>query len=758
MSADSSWRLSGWLAWRGLRAHPGENLLRLVAITVAVVVLMVGCALQPTALARSEHTANHLLPIVTDSRTEGLQVRKDDDWYVDEAITLITVAAVGKAPKTYDGVPLPQPGELVVSPAMADLLVSDPTLRARYPDRIVAELPESSLLGPGSLVVWRYDDRIVAEDGGWLGTPADRHVDEGIATYVPDEISYALPLLVIGFLLPLFALVVLITTLGAARRERRLAALRLVGLTDRQAKLAVAMEDGFVTVAGELVGCLLFWASVPWVAQRLPVEGGVWAADVAVAMPATPILLLLLPVVAVAAGMVGLRTLRTSPLGVERGSAVRVPRWRRAIPLVVGLAMVAVVLARLLPGAAVEAPVLMVASVLVMVGLAGAMAPAVRELSARIAPRSDSLAGLIASRRVLADPVRATRVTVGMTLMLTIAGPLLVFLPLIADVATPSLARLSADLGPTTLTATVNPGTPTPATGEGVAASARIDRLFVQGADESVWPIVAVDCDQLAAVSRVSAAHCRRGLAATGSRAPTGRVRPVRESVDEEAGTVGWIPDGSAFDLPQQPVSSSTFTRLEAVLGTGSVLLVDRTVLPAGTEAHTGATLLAVPEPGASEQARTTILHATGETSSTLGEQHAIASRTTRDLRIVAGLAAVLIIAVAASATFLTAYEQVRGSLAERRLLTIAGAPRRLLRRALVLQVSAPVVLGVVPAVLVSLLLALGFARLISHTTIPLPIGPLLTAALIALIAPFVATALVLRITDDPVTATGEQE
>ena len=427
---------------------------------VAVVLLLVGCALAPTALVRSARSADAIVPLSAHPGAgEVVRATVDEDYAEGTPITLVSVAVPAAEATTWRDLTLPRPGELVVSPAMSSLLddaAGGAVLRERYPGRVVGEVPEARLLGPHALVVWRGVDLAdLPADAGWL-TDRAKPADD-VASALPDELGYGYPLLVLGFLLPLFALVALLASLGGVRREQRLAALRLVGLTDRSAKLAAALEDGLLSAGSAVVGAGLALLVVPLLAPLAPVRAGVWPADVTVDWRVGVPLLVLFPVVSLLASLAGLRLLATSPLGVERRSVARpVRRWRLA-PLALGAILLTGVLAGLAGPAVVRAPVLMATTALLMAGLAASLPFVVRAVAARGVVTSRSLPGLLAARRTLGDPGRASRVAVALTLMVAVSGPLLVFFPLIADLTTPDLDRMAARVGGNTLTVTRGP-------------------------------------------------------------------------------------------------------------------------------------------------------------------------------------------------------------------------------------------------------------------------------------------------------------
>ena len=149
-------------------------------------------------------------------------------------------------------------------------------------------------------------------------------------------------LAVIGALAPVAVFVSTATRLSAARREQRLAALRLVGATASQVTWLAAVEALFVTIVGLLAGIGLFFLMRPLVA-KIPLDAATWFPG-SIVPPLTPAigLLLAIQVVGVAASVLALRRVVVTPLGVQRRHTPGMPGVRRAVPLVVSLALLPV--------------------------------------------------------------------------------------------------------------------------------------------------------------------------------------------------------------------------------------------------------------------------------------------------------------------------------------------------------------------------------------------------------------------------------
>ena len=759
--------LIAWLAVRSLTVARSDVAVRLGTAAVAVLLLLVGAALGPTAEARSGRVADAMVPLSTQpSPGDGVRAALVDDYWHGQPVRTLLVATERRT-VSWHGVRLPAPGEVVTSPQLARELEGSPTLRARYPGRRIGHVPDALLVGPRQLVVWRgvAPDRL-PENAGWMsldgrGGPSD------IRESVPGELQYAYPLLAVGFLVPLVALMALLSSLGATRREQRLAALRLVGLQDRDAKVSAALEDGLIGAAGCLAGLAAFWLLVPTVSARLPIWGGLWADDIAVSWTLALPLMIAFPVVAVASAYAGLRGLRTSPLGVERRTRHRTPSAWRLVPLLVGVAGVGMARPSLIASADVRAPLVIAAIGWIMVGLAAAVPLLVAVGARRARSRAGSLTGLLAASRIAARPVAVARVAVGLTCMVVVSGPLLVFFPLIGDVGASSYHELASTVGPDTLVVVEDAAVDTDSSGtrgmdravdsreawselersDEVETLLAVDVVTVRGAKGQTTVLGVVDCRDLARLVAVTVTDCSRGLVAPDPRnaLPGGAVRAVVREVRAD-GRERERATGPAFEVPSSLRPHDIVDHLDAGASLGFDAIVASASLPAAALAGPFPRVTFVePVPGQLEPVRNLVLQATGQSALSVHETYEIASRTTKDFTLLTAIAAALIVTIAGLSTLVSATDEVRTSGAERRLLEIGGAPTTLLARTLLLTMVVPVLVGVLPATGLTLVSAAAFLSLASYYTAPVPVVGVLAAAGLALAAPVLATAVVAR-------------
>ncbi|WP_370289359.1 FtsX-like permease family protein [Nocardioides sp.] len=763
-----------WVAARGLVAERAETTIRLVVGVVAVLVALAGAAMHPTALVRSQHTAAGLLPVAPpEAHSAGVLVVQTDDYYRRDPIRVRTTALVG-APVADARLQLRMPpvGGLITSPRMRRLLGTDPVLARRYPGPVVGVVADDGLRGPRELVVWRtVPPEQMPADAGWFDPAAARSSGD-IATLVPTELRFASSMLIVGFLVPLLALLGVVGTLGAARRERRLASMRLVGMTDREARASAALSAALAAALSAVAAWACFELLVPVVAPRLPVEAGVWPDDVRLPVVALVVVLVAFPLLAAAATWLGLRSLVTSPLGVERRSrAARARRWP-AVLLSAGAVVLGLLVTGTVEDRVVRSNLALLAAVLLMVGLVATLPPLAALAARLLARRTSGLGSLVAARSIIVDPARATRSAVGLSLLVCAAGPLLVFFPLIADTASSDLSRLGRLVGDDTLLATTAPlDGPRPAAGvpaagpsgrapahavtedaardDAIAAAVSIDLVPLQSTagEPSELIVGVVDCDRLETITRIPATSCAGGLAVAPQRLQ-GTYAAYRESSIGDDGRIVRTPLGEPVTLDIAPTTSRRLEVLYDGLAVSPGLLLPRSAL--GPTLPTGGfarLTLARPRPGMLEEARTRLARASDGEALSIGEKYAIATRTTRDFRAITAGAGLLVVVIAALTTAVTAHEQVRRGEPERRLLWVSGADGAVARRTVLVQTLVPAMLALAPAVAISLGLTFELVTLLETARVSVPVGAVLTVAALGLAVTAMAGQAVVRLT-----------
>ncbi|MFI1957423.1 ABC transporter permease [Streptomyces althioticus] len=239
---------------------------------------------------------------------------------------------------------LPEPGTMVVSPALKELLGSDEgeLLRDRLPYDIVGTIGDPGLIGSQELA-WYAGGTGLAER---LDSPTVMRID----AFGADRSQYTEPLDPVLVMLTLVIFVVLLVPVGVfiatavrfggERRDRRLAALRLVGSDSRMTRRIAAGEALAGAVLGLLFGTVFFLAGREFAASVQLFRVSVFPSD----LNPSPLLVLLVavavPAAAVVVTLLALRGVVIEPLGVVRTArpARRRLWWRLLLPLA-GIAM-----------------------------------------------------------------------------------------------------------------------------------------------------------------------------------------------------------------------------------------------------------------------------------------------------------------------------------------------------------------------------------------------------------------------------------
>ncbi|HEX8863908.1 MAG TPA: FtsX-like permease family protein [Actinomycetes bacterium] len=424
--------LAARLALRGGR----EPLIRLVVtaigVALGVTLLLLAAAAFPALHAHDVRRAwvktstRNLRPAQREADTQPLLWRVRTDTFENHDIIWVDVAALGpRAPLPPGLARLPGPGDLAVSPALSRLLRSTPRalLGDRFPGRVMATVGNQALVSPDQLVIFAGHDP--AELRASIGVIQVRSIESATPGLKASGFLRVMVVIgIVGLLVPVAVFVATATRLAAARREQRLAALRLVGATPRQTAVIAAVEVTLAAAAGTGLGFAAFAVARPVVA-RIPFDGSSFLTS-DLRLPAGMSLLVVLgvPVLAACAALVSLRRVQVSPLGIVRRAAPRRPTWRRLTPLFVGLAAFGVAIpaavstrsGNLLPPVALGA-----AFLLVIVGIVAAgplLTLAVAGVMERFGRR---VAALLAARRLQDDPAAGFRAISGLVLATFVA-------------------------------------------------------------------------------------------------------------------------------------------------------------------------------------------------------------------------------------------------------------------------------------------------------------------------------------------------
>ena len=386
--------------------------------------------------------------------------RRSIELFEEQEIDRVDLASVGPpGAVAAEAVPVPPgvrsvpaPGTAVVSPALAELIAANPAdeLGDRFGD-VVGLIGEEGLGRPDELVA------VVGATAEQLGVgdvPLDQAGDlvaaqlDADGTRLPGEPSFVTPIVgydgvaedldvqiyremslvaVVLVSVPALMLVGSAARLTAARRERRLAALRLAGATPGAVRALAAAETSMGAVLGAVVGVAASLLVAPAL-HGIELAGGAWfPSDLRLSPWAAVGLATVAVLVSVVATLASLRRVTSGPLGVARATEPVRVRWPRVLGVVVAFGALVIAMTRARGG---STALVMIAGLALVIASLGLVGPWICSLMGRLmAVLARGPAGLIAGRRVVDDPKAAYRVVSAVVLAGLVAGFLAGVLP-----------------------------------------------------------------------------------------------------------------------------------------------------------------------------------------------------------------------------------------------------------------------------------------------------------------------------------------
>ena len=348
----------------------------------------------------------------------------------------VDVAATGPDVPVPPGITrVPGPGQYYASPALTRLLRDRPAdqLANRFPGRQVGTIGAAALPSPNSLLVIVGDTpaQLAHERGATKVTSietippsgctgSDCVVGVGIGS---NGIDLILSCVAAGLLFPVLIFIGSASRLSAARREQRFAAMRLAGGTPRQVSVISAVESTVAAVLGVAGGFGLFYLLRPAMAG-IPFTGApFFTSDLSLSPADIAAVAVGVPVAAAIAALIALRRVQISPLGVTRRVTPKPPGVWRLIPLLAGIAELAVFVVIGRPGdTSRQIQAFLPGFLLILAGLVIA-GPWLTMAGARLmARRARRPATLIAARRLADNPRAGFRAISGLIVALFVTS------------------------------------------------------------------------------------------------------------------------------------------------------------------------------------------------------------------------------------------------------------------------------------------------------------------------------------------------
>lgn len=713
--------LAGGAALRGRDARIRTALVALAAgFAVALLLLAVSV---PGALDARHARADARSVVVAADGERGrlIAAQVAVDLGAEGVEGLVLAPPSGPAPLPPGVTALPPAGAMLVSPALLrDLAGSDgPLLKARLPYRIAGTIGAAGLLGPSESQFVAVDDHLVP------GGSAVRVEGFGVVSH-PAPLDPILTLLVVvGVLLllvPIGIVVAVAGRFGAERRDRRLAALRLLGLSSRGVLAVALLEAAIAAAAGDLVGLAVFAAARRAIGGVTVASLSVFPSDVVPPLPSVLLVLVAVPLLLGVAASAGLAALEVEPLGVARRVTQRRRlRWRLVPPAVAAVLLGLGVTN--LGGSSGTGLWLVGAGVALLLVGAVALLPWITERTAG-AVAGGPLAWQVAMRRIRHDGTTTGRVVGAITAV--VAGAIALQL-LFAGLAGGYTTATGAYATGTDLTAVRLE--PDPAArmlalfsdSAGGPALAETD-LGVYGHPDRLVAVVTGDCTALARFASVPGCHDGSSYVSAGGDARPGVVLdaggPWRLPAGAASTEVSVLPDGDSYD---------------------GVLLVTPGALPL---ARQGAVTVKTIVPSGSASLIRTVRAATAIDPALGVQPLSPTSLSHRFDEVRRGLTVglVLVLLLIGLVLLVSVGEQLRERRRALAVLAVLGLSRGVLARSVLAESALPVVLGAVVAAVTGSALGGALLAIVGRPAFPDP-GVVLATAAVALVVPVLVTA-----------------
>ncbi|MFF7374272.1 ABC transporter permease [Streptomyces massasporeus] len=542
-----------------------RSLLTAVGVGLGVALLLLTTAI-PSALAerdrreeaRSDHTfGQQEIPKADDT----LMVVDADTTFRDLDVRGRLLEPEGaRAPLPPGVAEFPAAGEMVVSPALKELLASEDgkLLRERLDYRIAGTIGEQGLVGSQELAYFAGGKGLAKLlEGPASGARIDHFGNDDLGSSDPwDPVLLLLVLVVfVVLLMPVAVFIAAAVRFGGERRDRRLAALRLVGSDSRMTRRIAAGEALAGSVLGLVLGTGFFLLGRELAASAEVFHVSVFPSYLNPSPVLAVLVALAVPAAAVLVTILALRGVVIEPLGVVRTAkpARRRLWWRLLLPLG-GIALLYPMIGQGDDGGNFNQYLVVGGVMLLLVGVTALLPWVVETVVARLG--SGGVAWQLAVRRLQLSSGAAARMVNGIAV--AVAGAIALQM-LFAGVEgnytrasqyDVSRAQMSVDV-PDGADASAIIGKYRDTAGVRKVTALSDVYLFDRGAEDSSVQITLADCASLREVATLPS--CRDGdvFAAKGS-----EYDSASDHLAEPGATL-WTPepDGDTARTGERPVS-----------------------------------------------------------------------------------------------------------------------------------------------------------------------------------------------------------
>ncbi|WP_250298173.1 FtsX-like permease family protein [Streptomyces sp. A 4/2] len=322
-----------------------RTLLTAVGVGLGVALLLVTTAIPGALAARDarKDNRNDFGAAMVDKRgNDTLLLGMSDTTYRGKDVRGRLMKPEGPQAPVPAGIPAaPKAGEMLASPALKALLGSSDgkLLRERIPYRIAGTIGDAGLTGPHELAYYAGSDRLDLSDGGTVRR-INAFSDVPPQPAMDPVLSLLVVIIFVVLLMPVGVFIAAAVRFGSDSRDRRLAALRLIGTDSRMTRRIAAGESFAGSLFGLFLGAVFFLVARSF-AGDIDVAGiNLFPADLNPGIGLAVLVAASVPASAVGVTLLTLRGVVIEPLGVVRTSVPRRRRvWWRVLLPVAGLAL-----------------------------------------------------------------------------------------------------------------------------------------------------------------------------------------------------------------------------------------------------------------------------------------------------------------------------------------------------------------------------------------------------------------------------------
>lgn len=348
--------------------------------------------------------------------------REFRDPYGSQPLHRVFVARTnpGKTPVPPGINKLPEAGEAVVSPKLGEILAANPRAAGLVPGRVTGTIAPEGLGDSDDLYAYIGTTPAKLTEAEALGSfGTGRSWRQIVDPSTLDILRFTLGCIV---LLPLVIFLSVCARLSGESRARRLAALRLVGLSVKDTLRVNAGESVVAAFVGSVLG-VVGYLGVNEVMARVGLPGLHWyPADGRPEASTVAVCLLGCPALAWVVGQFSARRAALSPISVRRTGERKPPKKYGTLLLIPGLGVIGgycvlSVMGRDPSGGSASSMLVPGAVLLTGAGLVFGLAPITAWLARRLGGVAKSLPVALAMRRTEVDPGSSLRVVTGLVLL-----------------------------------------------------------------------------------------------------------------------------------------------------------------------------------------------------------------------------------------------------------------------------------------------------------------------------------------------------